>query len=191
MAEFCENKEGVLPLWKSLVELQRFANGEGFPLLPPFRNWFCEIGVPAGLSAPPALPPPFFGDGVPRLYGDGEGDGDKPLELWLSAEWSEPVDWWWFARLQMRKRKKIIHTAHLKLVIISCHACLSTWIFGKSNIYRAAKLEQKIYFSKLEEKILSLLLSSSCRLQPLFTGYFSVQVAMEYVLVVSSWQNKR
>lgn len=84
MAEFCEKREGVLPLWKSLVELQRFAKGDGFPLLPPpFRNWFGEMGVPAGLRAPPA---PFLGDGVPRLYGDGDGDGDKPLELWLSAE---------------------------------------------------------------------------------------------------------
>ncbi len=86
IAEFCENSEGLLPLWKSLVELQRLANGEGVPLLPPFRNWLGEMGVPAGLRAPPAPPPLFLGDGVPRLYGDGEGDGDKPLELWLSAE---------------------------------------------------------------------------------------------------------
>lgn len=82
--------EMVLLLWKSLVELHRLlAKGEGVLSL---GSW--PLG---GILV--------RGDGEPLWFccppwGEGDGLGETPLELPLSIECKDPVDWWCVDRLK-------------------------------------------------------------------------------------------
>lgn len=64
----------------------------GVGVAPPFLCCWGTTAAGPGLEGVV----PFRGEGVARLLlcGEGDGDGERPLELWLSAEWRLPVDWW-------------------------------------------------------------------------------------------------